>query len=617
MSADDARPELRWPGKRGGFTPGPGLTLELEQQVGPPAATTNLLICADNLLAMDALLATHAGAVDLIYLDPPFATGHDFVHTRAREGDDGEPRGELQTHAYHDRWPGGVAGFLRMLEPRLRLAHRLLAADGSLYLHVDPTVGHYAKILLDEIFGPACFQREIVWRIGWLSGFKTRANNWIRNHDLIFFYTRDPARFSFHKQYVPHPEGYRRRDGKPPRARGVPMEDVWNANSAEFALRGKDSLDSIQIKSFSREKTGWATQKNASLLRRIIAASSRPRRSRRRLLLRLGHHAGRRRRARPPLHRLRLRPRGRRAGPRPPCPTWPHGHVRRRSSLRALQPRQRRASGVAGGGWGARARRPAAAPPRRRTPPRRRGPPRPARRVRRAGRPARRPRRSRRGPARTRRGRRPRPARPRGPRLGLRLRRRRRPVPRDRPVAALPADPPRAARRSLPRRRRPRRAPGLRLHLDPGPRRPARRPGRPPRRQPASPRAAGARPARRAHRLARPRRVVVRRVRRRAGPTTAPRPALASHPPATNPRPRRRPPSLPRPGPLPRPHPRRRLLRRRPRAPLHGHLARRPARRRARRDPRQPSRAREAGACTCIGQPARAALTGAGRGGKP
>jgi len=277
MSADDARPELRWPGKRGGLTPGPGLAPLLEQQVGPPDAASNLLICADNLLAMDALLATHAGAIDLIYIDPPFATGHDFVRTSFTEGEAaGEPRGELQTHAYHDRWPGGLAGFLRMLEPRLRLAHRLLAADGSLYLHVDPTVGHYAKVLLDEIFGPACFQREIVWRIGWLSGFKTRANNWIRNHDLIFFYTRDPARFTFHKQYVPHPEGYRRRDGKPPRARGVPMEDVWNANSAEFALRGKDSLDSIQIKSFSREKTGWATQKNASLLRRIIAASSAP-----------------------------------------------------------------------------------------------------------------------------------------------------------------------------------------------------------------------------------------------------------------------------------------------------------------------------------------------------
>jgi len=278
--ADAGRVELRWPGKRGpGEHTGPGLRLQVEQRIHGSGddfdPRRNLLICADNLLAMDALLASHAGTIDLIYLDPPFATGHDFVRTSFTEGE-GEARGELRTHAYHDRWPGGLAGFLRMLEPRLRLCHQLLAPHGSLYLHVDPTVGHYAKILLDEIFGAACFQREIVWRIGWLSGFKTRAHNWIRNHDLLFFYTRDPARFTFNKQYLPHPEGYLRRDGKPPRGKGVPMEDVWNANSAEFALRGRDSLDSIQIKSFSREKTGWATQKNASLLRRIITASSNP-----------------------------------------------------------------------------------------------------------------------------------------------------------------------------------------------------------------------------------------------------------------------------------------------------------------------------------------------------
>ena len=252
-----------------------GLELQVEQRIGAGEPAGNLLICADNLRAMQALQATHTGAIDLIYLDPPFATGHDFVRT-SFAGPDGEGRGELKAHAYHDRWPGGLAGFLRMLEPRLRLCHRLLAPQGSLYLHVDPTVGHYAKLVLDEVFGAACFQREIVWRIGWLSGYKTRANNWIRNHDLIFFYTKDPARFTFNKQYVPHPAGYRRRDGAAARSAGVPMEDVWNANVAEFALRGRDSLDSIQIKSFSREKTGWATQKNTSLLRRIVAASSRP-----------------------------------------------------------------------------------------------------------------------------------------------------------------------------------------------------------------------------------------------------------------------------------------------------------------------------------------------------
>lgn len=274
------RPELRWPGKGSGPAPAE-VSLTVDQRISPHGPSDligeggNLLVCADNLLALDALLATHAGQVDLVYLDPPFATGHDFVRT-SFVGPDGEDRGELRAHAYADRWPGGFSEYLTMLEPRLQRIHRLLAPRGSFYLHVDPTVGHYLKIVLDEIFGPDCFQREIVWRIGWLSGYKTRANNWIRNHDLIFFYTKDPAQFTFNKQYVAYPEGYVRRDGKPPRGRGVALEDVWNANTAEFALTGRDSLDSIQIKSFSREKTGWATQKNESLLRRIISASSNP-----------------------------------------------------------------------------------------------------------------------------------------------------------------------------------------------------------------------------------------------------------------------------------------------------------------------------------------------------
>ena len=267
--------ELVWPGKYGpdgarAEAPVREVALVEEQRVG---AGEDLLICGDNLLAMDALLATHAGAIDLVYIDPPFLTGHAFERT-AKVGEDDGP--ELRAHAYHDRWPGGLAGFLQMLDPRLRRIHRLLAPHGSLYVHVDPIVGHAVKLLLDEVFGPGCFQREIVWRIGWVSGFKARANNWIRNHDLIFFYVKDPQRFVFHRQIVPHPPEYRRRRGDATKQGGVPVEDVWNASPAEWGLTGRESLDSIQIKSFSREKTGWATQKNESLLRRIVAASSQP-----------------------------------------------------------------------------------------------------------------------------------------------------------------------------------------------------------------------------------------------------------------------------------------------------------------------------------------------------
>ncbi len=122
------------------------------------------------------------------------------------------------------------------------------------------------------------FQREIVWRIGWVSGFKSRAKNWIRNHDVILFYAKGGSTrrghrsdgFTFHKEHIPYPPGYVRRDGLPPKGRGYPLEDVWNASDL-------DRLDSIQIMSFSGEKVGYPTQKNGkSLVARIVRASSSP-----------------------------------------------------------------------------------------------------------------------------------------------------------------------------------------------------------------------------------------------------------------------------------------------------------------------------------------------------
>lgn len=280
------RPELIWPGKydadgRRVEVPRQSVSLVVDEQhpgtgTGRAAAPNHLLL-ADNLRALDALLERHAGQVDLCYIDPPFGTGSQFpVATRVGDARDGEPIPELRAPAYSDAWQGGLTEFLAMLDPRLRRIHELLAPHGSLYVHVDPTVGHAVKLLCDDVFGPECFQREIVWRIGWVSGFKTRTRNWIRNHDLIFFYVKDPRRFTFNKPLVPYPPGYRRRDGSLPRGRGIPIDDVWNAGESELALSGGESLDSIQIKSFSTEKSGYATQKNESLLRRIIAASSNP-----------------------------------------------------------------------------------------------------------------------------------------------------------------------------------------------------------------------------------------------------------------------------------------------------------------------------------------------------
>ena len=265
------------PGRQGPGAPADGprvVPLALEAAGGPheepgapeaaPPPPPNRLLLGDNLGAMAALLPTAAGSVDLIYVDPPFASGGEYV---LREGGGVE-------RTYTDRWEGGLAGYLDMLAPRLVLMRELLAPHGSFYIHLDPVAAHYVKVILDELYGPPCFQREIIWRIGWISGYKSAVRNWVRNHDTLLFYTKDPKHFTFHKEYVPHLPGYRRRGGG--EGRGHPVEDVWNANAAELALEGEDSLDSIQIRSFSREKTGFETQKNLSLLRRVIAASSNP-----------------------------------------------------------------------------------------------------------------------------------------------------------------------------------------------------------------------------------------------------------------------------------------------------------------------------------------------------
>jgi len=279
------RVELVWPGKRTEVERRAAPLRLIERVDGSAAPATprewrNLLIAGDNKPAMASLLTgdraanipSLAGAIDLIAIDPPFDSGGHVLRPAARRA--AAPDDAFGPVAFPDRWGGDGDCYLQMMYDRLVLMRELLSPTGSLYVHCDASASHYLKVLLDGIFGRACFQREIVWRVGWVSGFKSAARNYVRNHDTILFYTRHPRRFCFNKEYVPHPQGYQRRRGDA--GKGYPLEDVWNAHRGEAALTGCDSLDSIQIKSFSREKTGYPTQKNESLLRRIIRTSSNP-----------------------------------------------------------------------------------------------------------------------------------------------------------------------------------------------------------------------------------------------------------------------------------------------------------------------------------------------------
>ena len=237
--------------------------------------------------------------VDGCYLDPPFNS--DANYNRPFQSKEKGKQKKPPAMAFHDMWHWDEAAqraYERLLaSPRAEIVnmargvylllgekpmtaycfymaerlleiHRVLKPTGSVYLHCDPTASHYLKVILDAIFGEKNFRNEVIWRIGWVSGFKTQKRGWIRNHDTLLYYTKTPAAQKvFNKEYLPYPPDYVRRDGSKPRGKGIPLEDTWNCHSG-------DRLDSIMIKSFSTEKLGYPTQKPLALLERIIKACS-------------------------------------------------------------------------------------------------------------------------------------------------------------------------------------------------------------------------------------------------------------------------------------------------------------------------------------------------------
>jgi adenine-specific DNA-methyltransferase len=214
------------------------------------SAEDNLLIKGNNLLALTSIKKRFAGRIKLIYIDPPYNTD-----------------GQDDSFNYNDSFNHST--WLTFMRNRLELAKELLAREGAIYIQLDYNEVHYCKVLLDEIFGPENFQREIIWRIGWISGYKSADKNWIRNHDTILFYSRNKDHLDFIKKHIPYPKGYVRRDGSRPEGEGYPYEDTWNCSDI-------DPLNSIAIVSFSKEKVGeFKGQKNEALLQRIIEAHTR------------------------------------------------------------------------------------------------------------------------------------------------------------------------------------------------------------------------------------------------------------------------------------------------------------------------------------------------------
>lgn len=155
----------------------------------------NLLIWGDNKLAMASLLEEFRGKVDLIYIDPPFDVGADFT-MRVQLGEEGEAlqkeQSILEAVAYRDMWGRGTDSYLHMMYERLTLMRDLLSERGSVYLHCDWHVGHYVRILLDDVLCKDCFVNEIVWYY-YNKLHDSRKRILPRAHDVIFRYARIPG----------------------------------------------------------------------------------------------------------------------------------------------------------------------------------------------------------------------------------------------------------------------------------------------------------------------------------------------------------------------------------------------------------------------------------------
>ncbi len=225
--------------------------------------TRGIVHCADGVAVARGLADE---SVDLVYLDPPFNTGKRQSRERlrtARAADGGGDRTGFGGRRYEtvrlgsrsfedafDDYPG-------FLEPFLAESRRVLKASGSLYLHLDYREAHYAKVLLDQVFGRECFVNEIIWAYDFGGRPKDR---WPAKHDTILFYAKDPARRLFNADEV---------ERIPYMAPGLV--------GPEKAARGKLPTDTwwhTIVGTNSKEKLGYPTQKPLGVLRRIVSASS-------------------------------------------------------------------------------------------------------------------------------------------------------------------------------------------------------------------------------------------------------------------------------------------------------------------------------------------------------
>lgn len=223
---------------------------------------SNKVLFGDNL---EQLASMPDAIAQLIYIDPPFNTGRDQIRTNRISKPSETGSLGFQGRRYQQvvksvlSYDDSFSDYWAFLEPRLLMAHRLLTDSGTLYLHLDYREAHYAKVLLDALFGRDCFLNEIIWAYDY--GGKSKSK-WPSKHDTILVYVKNPKTYYFDSETV---------DREPYMAPGLV--------TAEKVARGKLPTDvwwHTIVSPTGKEKTGYPTQKPEGILRRIIQASSKP-----------------------------------------------------------------------------------------------------------------------------------------------------------------------------------------------------------------------------------------------------------------------------------------------------------------------------------------------------
>jgi len=238
----------------------------------------NKLIWGDNKLIMSSLLEKFAGKINLIYIDPPFATGADFKF-KIQVGDEDEEiikeHSVIEEKAYRDTWGRGLDSYLQMMYERLVLMKELLVESGSIYVHLDQSVGHYVKLILDEIFGFENFLGEIVWYRYNKIPDKTK-KLFFKMHDTIFHYAKNKGSHVFNSILSPTGKMIKRKKMKKINGK-MAVLDEYTEYERELLLT-RSVIEFIPDPNIgdSSEKTGFDTQKAEGLIYLFILASSNP-----------------------------------------------------------------------------------------------------------------------------------------------------------------------------------------------------------------------------------------------------------------------------------------------------------------------------------------------------